>query len=392
MPEKTKRVTLSKSKADLPKISLNPTPSTPSPDVDGRKEGNTDSLRVRSRSWSLTLNNYTSDDLTQLTQNKLGFSACKWQPEKGLEKGTPHIQGYIEFPNPRYRSSLVKFFSGRANWLPCKDKIALIAYCSKEETRDTEVFEKLKKQGIKFEFGLTAEEKELVKKKQEKKPTKKPIVDKLATIELYAWQKRIIEETKIWPADDRKITWVVDTVGNSGKTSLARHLVLTRPLNVYYVSMGKNTDILYGVTEFVKSKHTDLELVIFDVPRCVEGHISYNAIEQIKNGIWFSSKYEGGTQVINPPHIVIFANFFPDTDKLSEDRWDIRGLTTKDFEILKTGSADKPKTEKKPEINIPKFKEEPEDNIPDCPIDLEHILRKEGAARDYEGLDECLEE
>ena len=66
-------------------------------------------------------------------------------------------------------------------------------------------------------------------------------------------------------------------------------------------------------------------------PRClhfqfsthIRGAVSYNAIEQLKDGLVFSSKYEGGVKMFNPPHVIIFANWLPDVKTLSEDRWNI---------------------------------------------------------------------
>ena len=52
--------------------------------------------------------------------------------------------------------------------------------------------------------------------------------------------------------------------------------------------------------------------------------MSYDAIESIKSGIIFNSKYETGQKMINPPHIIVFSNFLPDVSKLSEDRWNIK--------------------------------------------------------------------
>lgn len=46
-------------------------------------------------------------------------------------------------------------------------------------------------------------------------------------------------------------------------------------------------------------------------------------IEQIKNGIYFSGKYESQMKYDKPPHVVVFSNTMPDQSKLSADRWNI---------------------------------------------------------------------
>ena len=44
--------------------------------------------------------------------------------------------------------------------------------------------------------------------------------------------------------DNRKITWLNDELGNNGKSYLARYLLLNK--DVYYITGGKQQDILYG--------------------------------------------------------------------------------------------------------------------------------------------------
>ena len=36
-----------------------------------------------------------------------------------------------------------------------------------------------------------------------------------------------------------------------------------------------------------------------------------------------NTKYETGMKLFNSPHLIVFSNFYPDTDKLSADRWKI---------------------------------------------------------------------
>ncbi len=63
--------------------------------------------------------------------------------------------------------------------------------------------------------------------------------------------------------------------------------------------------------------------MVIDIPRANEGNVSYQAIEDLKNGALFSTKYESGMCVFNSPHVVVFANMAPDLNKLSADRWNI---------------------------------------------------------------------
>lgn len=47
-------------------------------------------------------------------------------------------------------------------------------------------------------------------------------------------------------------------------------------------------------------------------------------MESIKNGMFLSTKYLPKKKVLKEtPHVVVFANFKPDTIKMSLDRWTI---------------------------------------------------------------------
>ena len=54
--------------------------------------------------------------------------------------------------------------------------------------------------------------------------------------------------------------------------------------------------------------------------RSQEQFVSYQAIEEVKNGILFNNKYEAKMVVFNNPHVVVFSNFEPDYKALSSDR------------------------------------------------------------------------
>jgi len=75
----------------------------------------------------------------------------------------------------------------------------------------------------------------------------------------------------------------------------------------------------------------------------MEEYISYGAMEKIKNGFYMSSKYESKPIIRNCPHIICFANFEPDYDKLSQDRWKVHniGVTTPTLTLPCLGTVEK---------------------------------------------------
>lgn len=128
----------------------------------------------------------------------------------------------------------------------------------------------------------------------------------------YGWQEGVMDmlDDPQGP-HERQILWVHDAFGNSGKTYLARYLRQER--GAFYCNGGKGIDICYAY---------DCEpIVIFDYVRDSKDFVNYGVIEQIKNGILTSSKYESRTKIFTPPHVMVFANFAPDLAKFSADRW-----------------------------------------------------------------------
>ena len=108
----------------------------------------------------------------------------------------------------------------------------------------------------------------------------------------------------------RRVDWVYDPIGGTGKTHLAKHLVTTQ--NAFYTNGGKSTDVFYA--------YQGQRVVIFDFVRESEGFVNYGAIEAIKNGLMSSNKYESQLKVFPIPHLLVFANFQPAPGKLSADR------------------------------------------------------------------------
>ena len=65
--------------------------------------------------------------------------------------------------------------------------------------------------------------------------------------------------------------------------------------------------------------------IIVDLARMTKiSQAAYYTLEQIKNAIFFSGKYQSGMVAsCIPPNVVVFANTPPNTKMMSEDRWRI---------------------------------------------------------------------
>jgi len=124
------------------------------------------------------------------------------------------------------------------------------------------------------------------------------------------------------------VRWYWETTGNAGKTALTKYMVH------YHRAMllsGRGTDVLNAIITHHKDSGEWPDIVIYDVPRSLDmEYLSWSAIEAIKNGIFYSGKYEGGWCHMAPPHLVIFANEAPPLEKLSQDRWKVVNIPPKE--------------------------------------------------------------
>ena len=72
--------------------------------------------------------------------------------------------------------------------------------------------------------------------------------------------------------------------------------------------------------------YDDQELVAFNLTRTTTERVNYEAIEALKDGLFFSGKYESETKVFDSPKLVIMSNSLPCYESMSMDRWDVYEL------------------------------------------------------------------
>lgn len=264
--------------------------------------GNT-KITTRARAWAFTLCNPTTYNIISHTQLINLWSGLKCvgyviQLEKG-ENGTEHYQGCVRFENQICFKTLHAMLNA-IHWEAAKDWKKLIHYCCKIETRidgpwihNVEVFPE--------------EEIHIIS-------------------ELRPWQKEIENNILSNNWDDRKINWYWEPNGNTGKTALAKYIcVKYKHLNPIYLC-GKAADIKCAVAKMISMKRIP-KICIFGFVRSMEQFISYQAIEEVKDGLFFSGKYESAQCNFNSPMIYCFSNFEPIIGALSPDRWNLVRIT-----------------------------------------------------------------
>lgn len=128
------------------------------------------------------------------------------------------------------------------------------------------------------------------------------------------WQTGIIKMVTDEP-DDRQILWVYDRDGGKGKSFMCGYLQVH--YGAFVTTGGKTADIAHA--------YDSEKVVVFDLPRTIAEHCDhiYSLIECFKNGAIFSGKYQSALKCFDVPHVIVMANFEPDLDKLSKDRWNI---------------------------------------------------------------------
>lgn len=258
------------------------------------------SLRVRNRgrAYCFTWNNYPTDAFDQLLE-KLGPAGLKCHYIAGKEvapdTGTPHLQGFIRFNH-------------QTAW---RTVTAMLPLCHIVKARGgTEA--NLKYCGKEGDYVSTFP------------PSKRDELLALYPPTVGAWrpwQQRVIDYVEGTPKP-REIMWLWEPQGKTGKTWLARYLVVRFHA---ILGDGQRKDVFHQVVNWMEKREgKDPTLVILDVPRTRMQYFQYAVLENLKDGLGHSGKYESCVfWFVRCPHVIVFANEPPDETKLSEDRWNI---------------------------------------------------------------------
>lgn len=242
--------------------------------------------------WSFTWNNYDMYNFNTLSDFEMFgvYTLLQFFTNNniiyiiGIEIGeskTPHLQGYIECPKKKRWTSfnLPKAIHWESSG---GDRMENINYCSKDN------------------YFLCS---------YAFRPLK-------VITQLYKWQQDIVDIYETEP-DGRTVHWIYDEIGGNGKSSFCKYMF--SKYNVPTIQGGKLADVINIIFNCDISQH---KMLLIDVPRENKNMISYAAIECILNGMITNTKYETGTLVFNPPHIVVMCNYMH-RDVMSIDRWNV---------------------------------------------------------------------
>lgn len=139
----------------------------------------------------------------------------------------------------------------------------------------------------------------------------------------HPWQEEMFHLVLEKP-DGRKVTWVYDEVGKTGKTRFAYYMCLTYPEKFQIMNnVGKVSDFAKNMQNF-QEMGWDGNVLFLNLSRDYADRAQiYNCIEMVLDGLITCTKYTGGQIWLQKMKVVVLANFPPTIAKLSFDRWDI---------------------------------------------------------------------
>lgn len=218
---------------------------------------------------------------------------CQFQEEICPKTNREHIQGFVVFREKQRPIEKFKDITNQIHWFKLRGSIEEnLNYTGKERTR--------KPNGMSYSFGLP-------------RMVEKVSWDMLST-ENQQWLKPIMDE----PYDYRTIHWICDYEGNWGKSRIQKYLVDN--FNAIMVS-GSGKDIAFAISKYHEDKARWPDYVLCNIPRSTdEKYISYGMLEQVKDGLVFSGKYESCQLRLPQVKMIVFANTKPIQDGWSIDR------------------------------------------------------------------------
>ncbi|AXH75039.1 MAG: replication associated protein [Circoviridae sp.] len=134
----------------------------------------------------------------------------------------------------------------------------------------------------------------------------------------FEWHKQVLKICEL--EENRKITVIMDEVGNSCKSLFGEYLEYEG--KAWEVPPFRQMEDISQCVMSVKPK----KCYLIDMPRGMKkdklGEF-YSGIECLKNGVCWEKRYQFKKRRMDRPQVIVFSNMTPSLDLLSSDRWDI---------------------------------------------------------------------
>lgn len=139
---------------------------------------------------------------------------------------------------------------------------------------------------------------------------------------LRPWQQKVWDSADVF--DTRSINLIYDVHGNNGKSTVAALMDLHRR-GIDLPPMNDAEKLIQSVADILMAREIREPKVVFvDLPRAMDkkrlGGL-YTAIEQVKKGKVYDTRYAYKEWWFDSPQVWVFTNIYPDLSFLSTDRW-----------------------------------------------------------------------
>ena len=262
---------------------------------------------------SYTLNNLMIENTHK---NLTDLEDFEGQLEFGTETNTPHYQLEIKSSTVCTRPKLLEALQNSVKGFISVDIQHnfenMKGYCTKEtkfisDKYSGRVFKKQWKESF-----------------LDKKPNLKNIIENP-----YPWQKLLKNQLLIKEPDDRIVDWLIDPVGNTGKSSFARAYCSEDTTDAILMKIDNldrmELSLINKINHYRDRYYKDPKIIFFDFPRAsnmLQVMQATALMEDAKSG-YLESNFGGKHKniKISNVHVIVLANTAPDLSVLSVDRW-----------------------------------------------------------------------
>ena len=159
----------------------------------------------------------------------------------------------------------------------------------------------------------------------------------IGNIELKPWQESLLEYVQ--QPCDREIFWVVGKEGNEGKSWFQKYVkswLGARRVVTGIDIKANNANIFQALR---KCPIATADIFLFNIGKSMKkfDRINYDALEKMKDGEAFASKYDSQQLKIRVPNVVmVFSNSPPDVKELAKVRFRVFNINNNQLENVET--------------------------------------------------------
>ena len=265
-------------------------------------------------------------EVENVSNNLTGLKDFSGQLELGTESKIPHYQLAIEMKSICTKKKVLEAFEGKINAHISVDiqfnLESMKDYCTKE----TEfILPEYSGKIYKHEWDMNF---------LDRKPRLKKVLESP-----FPWQEFLETNILRKNPDDRTVDWIIDPIGNTGKSSFARVYISKEVTDGIFMKIDNldrmELSLIKKIETYRSKYYKDPKVLLFDFPRAsdISKVLAATALMEDAKCGYLESTF-GGTHKeiqIGDIHIIVFSNSCPDLSVLSVDRWRLWTLSGADY-------------------------------------------------------------